>query len=175
MRQRHWIGISLALAVSVVVAAPARHTLTCAGNSGGNSAGHSGADNGGDSRASVESGSTQPEESLRAAETAFAKTMADRDLDAFSAFLSPEVVFFSGDNTLRGPEAVSQAWARFFKDPDAPFSWKPTAVAVLDSGTLGFSSGPVIDPAGSRIGTFNSVWRRSADGDWQIVFDRGCP
>jgi len=118
---------------------------------------------------------TRMENELRATELAFAKTMADRDLDAFVAFLSPEVVFFTGENTLRGPTVVSEAWARFFEGPDAPFSWEPDAIAVLDSGTLGFTSGPVLDAEGARIGTFNSVWRRLPTGSWQIVFDRGCP
>jgi len=118
---------------------------------------------------------TRIENELRATEVAFAKTMADRDLDAFAGFLSHEVVFFTGENTLRGPQAVSEAWARFFAGPRPPFSWEPDAVAVLDSGTLGFTSGPVLDPDGARVGTFNSVWRRLPNGTWQIVFDRGCP
>lgn len=115
------------------------------------------------------------EAELRAAETAFAQTMADRDLDAFKGFLAEETVFFTGMTTLRGKEAVAEAWSRFFEGLAAPFSWAPEAVAVLDSGTLGFSSGPVLDPEGKRIGTFNSVWRRGARGEWKIVFDRGCP
>ena len=45
----------------------------------------------------------------------------------------------------------------------------------LADGTLGMTSGPVYDPAGQRIGTFNSVWRRGKDGSWKIVFDKGCP
>ena len=48
-------------------------------------------------------------------------------------------------------------------------------VEVLDSGTLALSSGPVRDPSGKRTGTFNSVWRREADGKWKIVLDNGCP
>ena len=115
------------------------------------------------------------ETALRATEIAFAKTMANRDLKAFSSFLSPEVVFFNGDTVLRGPEAVAQVWARFFEAADAPFSWEPEAVAVLGSGTLGYSSGPVFDPQGTRIGTFNSVWRLTSNGNWKIIFDRGCP
>jgi hypothetical protein len=47
-------------------------------------------------------------------------------------------------------------------------------VEVLDSGTLALTSGPVFDPAGKRIGTFNSVWRRETDGAWKIVLDNGC-
>jgi ketosteroid isomerase-like protein len=33
----------------------------------------------------------------------------------------------------------------------------------------------VRDPDGRQIGTFNSVWRREADGSWKVVFDKGCP
>jgi ketosteroid isomerase-like protein len=111
---------------------------------------------------------------LKATETAFAKTMADRDLKAFAALLADETVFFGSRGQLRGKDAVAAAWARFFEGPDAPFSWTPEEVAVLDSGTLGLTSGPVFDPEGNRIGTFNSVWRRDGDG-WRIVFDKGCP
>lgn len=115
------------------------------------------------------------EKELRETEVAFAATMAARDLDAFTGFLSEEVIFFTGDNRLRGREAVSEAWAPYFEGEAAPFSWEPEAVAVLGSGDLGFSSGPVFDPEGKRIGTFNSVWRRLPDGSWRIIFDRGCP
>lgn len=112
---------------------------------------------------------------LQAVETAFAQTMADRDHDAFAGFLSDEVVFFNGESRLVGRAAVAAAWAPYFEGENARFSWEPEAVAVLESGTLGLTSGPVRDPAGRRIGTFNSVWRRNGDGQWRIVFDRGCP
>jgi ketosteroid isomerase-like protein len=64
---------------------------------------------------------------------------------------------------------------RYFEGGAAPFSWAPETVEVLHSGDLAFSSGPVRNPAGERVGTFNSVWRRERDGRWQIVFDKGCP
>ncbi len=107
-------------------------------------------------------------------EEAFARTMADRDFAAFQGFLAPEAVFWSG-GVQRGPAAVAAFWKRFYEGPKAPFSWKPDAVEVLASGDLAFSSGPVFDPEGKRVGTFNSVWRREADGRWRIVFDKGCP
>jgi len=112
---------------------------------------------------------------LREAETAFAQSMADRDHEAFVRHLDDETVFFSGEKVLRGKQAVAEAWRGFFEGEKAPFSWMPEAVAVLESGNLGLTSGPVFDPDGKRIGTFNSVWRRGADGAWKIVFDRGCP
>jgi ketosteroid isomerase-like protein len=108
-------------------------------------------------------------------ERAFAKTMADRDHKAFGSFLAAEAIFLSGQATLRGQPAVAQAWKAFYEQPEAPFSWEPERVEVLDSGTLALSTGPVRDPGGKRIGTFTSVWRREPEGKWRIVLDTGCP
>ncbi|MDX1577531.1 MAG: nuclear transport factor 2 family protein [Gemmatimonadota bacterium] len=112
---------------------------------------------------------------VREREIAFAKTMADRDHDAFRSFLSRETVFFSGDAPIRGADAVADAWARFYEGEDPPFSWHPDLVEVLESGTLALSSGPVRDPNGAVVGRFNSVWRLESDGEWRVVFDKGCP
>lgn len=112
-------------------------------------------------------------EQVRRTEQAFADSMAARDFDAFRSFLSPEAVFFSGATALRGAEAVAAAWKPYFEGSDAPFSWRPETVEVLESGGLALSSGPVFDPSGTRVGTFNSTWRREADGAWKIVFDKG--
>jgi ketosteroid isomerase-like protein len=119
-------------------------------------------------------GNAELTEQLRNAESAFAKTMADRDHAAFTSFLADETVFM-GRKTLRGKAAVAADWKRFYDGARAPFSWKPERVEVLDSGRLGMTSGPVYDENGQRIGTFNSVWRRDKDGRWRIVFDIGCP
>ena len=113
-------------------------------------------------------------EEVRQAETAFAKTMADRDHAAFASFLATETVFF-GRGVLRGKTAVADAWKGFYTEKAAPFSWAPDSVEVLDSGELGMTSGPVFDPSGKRVGTFNSVWRKEKDGKWRIIFDKGCP
>ena len=102
-------------------------------------------------------------EQVRAAETAFAKTMADRDLDAFASHVADEAVFF-GYTVLRGLDAVVEGWSPYFEGKDAPFSWEPEHVQVLESGTLALSSGPVFDPQGQRVGTFTSTWRLEADG-----------
>jgi len=107
-------------------------------------------------------------------ERAFAKTMADRDHAAFSKFLADDTIFFSGPHdTLRGKQAVADAWQRYYDKPAAPFSWEPAEVEVLDSGTLALSTGPVYDAQGKIIATFNSIWRREAPGVWRIVFDKG--
>lgn len=114
------------------------------------------------------------EEQVRATETAFAKAMADRDHAAFVSFVAEEAVFV-GRSVLRGREGVGEGWKRYFETPDPPFAWAPERVVVEASGELALSSGPVLDPEGQRVGTFNSVWQRQADGSWKIVLDNGCP
>ena len=108
-----------------------------------------------------------------AAERAFAKTMADRDLAAFASFVSSEAIFYSGPEPRRGKQAVVEWWKRFYEKPEAPFSWEPETVEVLESGTLALSSGPVRDRNGKQIATFNSIWRLEAPGTWRIIFDKG--
>jgi len=113
-------------------------------------------------------------EQVRQAETAFAKTMADRDHAAFVSFLSDEAIFM-GRTPLRGKAAVAEAWKGFYEGKAAPFSWQPEVVEVLDSGKLALSTGPVYAPSGERTGTFTSTWRREKHGQWKIVLDSGCP
>jgi len=106
-------------------------------------------------------------------ERAFAKTMADRNHAAFTTFLSDEAVFFTSTTALRGKQAVADFWKRFYEKPEAPFSWEPAMVEVLDSGTLALSTGPVRDPSGKHFFNFTSIWRQEAPGVWKIVFDKG--
>jgi len=112
---------------------------------------------------------------VRAAETAFAKTMADRDHAAFMSHLADEAVFFGSRSVARGKEAVAAQWKPLFEGKEPPFSWGPKEVEVLDSGTLGISSGPVFGPDGKQSSTYNSIWRLESDGRWRIIFDKGCP
>lgn len=111
---------------------------------------------------------------VMATEKAFAETMAARDHVAFATFLSDEAVFFSGPVPLRGKAAVANWWKRYYERPDAPFSWEPGEVEVLESGTLALSTGPVRDREGTIIATFTSIWRQESPGTWRIVFDKGC-
>jgi len=114
-------------------------------------------------------------EQVWAAERAFARSMAERNLPTFSEFIAEEAIFFSGTNVLRGKARVVEDWAPLFKRPAAPFSWEPDQVEVLASGTLALSTGPVRDAAGNIIARFNSVWRLEGPNTWRIVFDKGSP
>ena len=112
-------------------------------------------------------------EQVRLRETAFAKTMVDRDYTGFVSFLSDEAVF-EGRTVLRGKARIADEWKRYYEGRDVPFTWEPELVEVLDSGSLAMTSGPVKAPDGRSAGTFRSIWRREPDGVWRIVFDSGC-
>lgn len=125
--------------------------------------------------ASQASSQQPPARQVFAAESAFAHTLAARDSAAFGTYVALDAVFFDRRGVLRGKQAVVARWQSFFSGPVAPFSWSPDVVEVLASGTLALSTGPVRDSTGRQIGTFTSVWRREADSQWRVVFDKGCP
>lgn len=118
-------------------------------------------------------GNAELKQQVADTERAFAATMKQRDLTGFTSFLADETIFYNGPTPLRGKEQVTQFWKQFYDQPQAPFSWEPDQVDVLDSGKLAHSSGPVYDPGGKLIARFNSVWRLEAPGQWRIVFDKG--
>ena len=70
-------------------------------------------------------------------------------------------------------QSVTEFWKRFYEKPEAPFSWQPEQVQVLESGELALSNGPVRDSEGKLFATFTSIWRRELPGQWRIVFDKG--
>ena len=114
-------------------------------------------------------------EQVRAAERAFAQSMAVRDFTAFGDLIADEAIFYGRDGAQLGKAAVLAGWKPFFNGATAPFSWEPDSVEVVASGTLALSSGPVKDPSGKQTGVFNSIWRRETGGRWKVVFDKGCP
>lgn len=125
------------------------------------------------STAAAESETDRLSRQVEATERAFAATMADRDHAAFTNFLSDEAVFFSGDSELRGKQQVADTWKAYFEEPDAPFSWEPQRVEVLDSGTLALSTGPVRNSSGELYAYFTSIWRLEESGEWKVIFDKG--
>ena len=69
---------------------------------------------------------------------------------------------------------MADAWKALYEAPDAPFSWAPEQVVVLESGKLALSTGPVLSPEGKSGGTFTSIWRLEPSGEWKVIFDKGC-
>jgi ketosteroid isomerase-like protein len=121
-------------------------------------------------------------EQVRAAEIAFAKTVADDRIDTFESFLDPDAVFISGMTTTRGKAAVVESWKGSFGPGRPDFTWYPEVIELSPDATFALSRGPwvirTVDKRG-RVkevkGVFNSIWRRHPDGSWKVLYDAGCP
>ena len=109
---------------------------------------------------------------VKAAEIAFAKTLADRRLDRFTEFVAEDAVF-NGNQPHIGRAAVVQTWKGFFDGPQAPFSWAPDAVAASADGRHAVSTGLARDAAGKVISRFTTIWRKDGDGRWRVIIDQG--
>ncbi len=118
---------------------------------------------------------------VRCREIRFSQSVENQDIDAFKSFIDPDARFIGG-SVLRGPDDVTAAWSVFFTADGPTIKWRPQIVEVLENGTLALSRGPYVtesvDAEGNSVagwGTFNSVWRLHADGEWRVVFDAGSP
>jgi len=118
---------------------------------------------------------------VRCREIGFSKSAERQDLVAFRSFIDADARFV-GSSVSRGVDSIAQAWSAFLSADGPGIKWRPEIVEVLDDGKLALSRGPyrilARDPDGKLVeswGTFNSIWRLNADGEWRVVFDAGSP
>ena len=106
------------------------------------------------------------------ADAAFAARAAERgQRDAFEAVLAPDGVLFR-PGPVRGLE-----WMDDHEGSSGRLSWTPAAVIADCAGQYAVTTGPwtYTSPEGSVLATgdYVSIWRRAADGEWQLVLDNG--
>lgn len=110
-------------------------------------------------------------------ELSFARSVADHDAAAFARHLHPDAAFGVSQKPTRGREAITREWAPLIEGTALRLSWYPAVVTVGGDGRTAYSSGPALyeDPktGEARIGRFGSVWHRSDEGQWQVLFDDG--
>jgi len=118
---------------------------------------------------------------VRCREIAFSLSAEEQDIAAFASFIDPDARFVS-NSVLHGPDEVAAAWQVFFEADGPSIAWRPQIVEVLEDGTLALSRGPykvvsanVDGDVVESWGTYNSIWRLDADGNWHIIFDAGSP
>lgn len=116
-----------------------------------------------------------------ARETSFAQSVAQHDAAAFAEHLHPGAVFGAKEpQPNRGRDAIAQRWAGLIEGKKLKLQWYPAMVAIGGEGDIAYSSGPAlyeaVDPKVDpryRIGGFQSVWHKGADGVWRVLFDDG--
>lgn len=116
---------------------------------------------------------------VRCQEIAFSQSAESKDIESFRSFLDGDARFV-GSVVTRGADEIVAAWQPFFSDDGPAIKWRPQFVEVPEDGALALTRGPyrmiAKDPDGNPVeywGTFNSIWRKNADGDWHVVFDAG--
>ena len=122
-----------------------------------------------------------PSDDVRCREIAFSRSAENRDIRAFRSFLDADARFI-GARPLRGPAEIEAAWQVFFTEDGPEIRWRPQFVELLEDGRLALTRGPyrtvgrdADDNAVEQWGTFNTVWRMTAEGVWLVVFDAGSP
>ena len=113
-------------------------------------------------------------ESLAQAEREFAAAGARDGVQ--KAFLA----HFAADALVLRPFATAAPdWYREHADGPGKLIWGPRYLAVSAANDLGLSSGPwryEAERDGKPVvghGQFFSIWRRDAQGHWQVLFDHG--
>jgi ketosteroid isomerase-like protein len=113
-------------------------------------------------------------DSMVATERAFSAFASETTLkDAFLRHLAPDAIGF---DPLPEP---ARAHVLLWQPSDWVIVWEPAYAEISGAGDLGFTTGPcdIRPPASAKRdtihGQYNSVWRRNAEGVWQVVADLG--
>jgi ketosteroid isomerase-like protein len=114
---------------------------------------------------------TTPEDAIRARRRLTNKLIAAHDAARLRPFLAPDMKLITGDGTLiTGAEAVVQAFAAQFRDPDFVTYVRTSESVELDAeGARAAEHGRwTADWKGSAMGgTYLAVWRKAV-GQWLL-------
>ena len=120
-----------------------------------------------------------PADEVRCREIGFSMAAENQDIDLFRSFIDSDARFV-GNVVTKGIDEIVAAWQPFFTEDGPAIKWRPQFVEVRDDGTLALTRGPYRmtskDADGNPVeywGTFNSVWQKNSDGEWQVIFDAG--
>jgi ketosteroid isomerase-like protein len=117
------------------------------------------------------------EHAVLAADAAWLKVYAAKDLDKAVAFCDDEGSMLAANSPIAtGKAAIARAIASDFANND--LVWHPNKAGVARSGELGYTSGTYgvrfKDAAGKMVldkGKYLTVWKKEADGSWKVLFD----
>lgn len=115
------------------------------------------------------------------ADEAFEQSVQTVGLGGWLAAFGTEGMMISGGRSYFGPEGIRQVVLPMFADPEFELTWDPTFASVGPSGDLGYTIGTYELTSSSAVGPVTSagsyltVWRRQANGDWKVEADIGSP
>jgi ketosteroid isomerase-like protein len=117
--------------------------------------------------------------SIRAADAAWLKAYAAKDVDKSVAFFDEQgSMLVPNSPILTGKDAIAKFIARGFALRDYKITWHPKKAGVARSGELGYTSGTYKMSSKnasaktiSDKGKYLMVWKKQADGSWKVLFD----
>jgi len=116
----------------------------------------------------------RPAAQLAAAEFAFAARSVASDMrEAFLSVLADDAIL------LRPGPVPGKAATEKRAAPPIELNWRPAFVQVAASGEVGVSTGPwrivsrTKSGAPADYGQYCSVWKKNAEGTWQLLLDLG--
>lgn len=118
-----------------------------------------------------------PLAAVKAADLAMSRAVLERDVPAFKAFLTTDVIFLGVPG--RGPAAIAEGWGAFFiAKRRALLQWQPTDGLVSAAGDLAYTTGDYrlerTGPDGKTAtgtGHYLTFWQRGDDGAWRVLAD----
>jgi ketosteroid isomerase-like protein len=116
---------------------------------------------------------------IKDAESAWVKTAAGKNVDAFVAYYTDDAsVLMPNAPLLTGKDAIKGSLKPLLDDTNFSLTFLPTKVEVAKSGDLAFTQGPYkmsfSDMRGNKFedeGKYLRVWRKLPDGTWKTVED----
>jgi uncharacterized protein (TIGR02246 family) len=116
---------------------------------------------------------------IKEVESAWVKTAATKDVDAFVAYYADDAsVLMPNAPLFTGKPAIKESLKPLLTDPNFSLTFMPTKVEVSKGGDLGYTQGPYkmsfSDQRGNKFedeGKYLTVWRKLADGTWKAVED----
>jgi len=123
--------------------------------------------------------SSKAVDAVRAADAAWLKVYAAKDLDASVAFCDEHGSMLVPNAPIAtGKKAIAKLISAGFALQDYKLAWHPDKAGVARSGELGYTSGKYKvsfkDASGktnSESGKYLMVWKKQTDGAWKVLFD----
>jgi ketosteroid isomerase-like protein len=126
--------------------------------------------------------STDYEQQIMAADSAFSAATAEAGVDGWVSYFAENGIQFRNGGIVSGHTSIRDLMAPAFADSTYSLTWDPVLAEVSKSGDLGYTVGQYesrrLGPDGEPIvvaGSYVTIWRREADGAWKVALDIGNP
>lgn len=114
---------------------------------------------------------------VMATETAWMKTVENKDLNGLSKFIAQDAVFLEPNlKPHQGRQVILNVWASGFELKNFTCTWEVEKIEVAASGDLAYSWGAnhiyFELPDGNvyeDFGKYLTVWKKNSEGQWQSV------